>query len=688
MHKHLRLVSAAALCALSLGTGALARPFTAQDMATLERVSDPRLSPDGHYALYDVRSVDYAANKSRHSVWLADVTGHDSPRRLAISDKGVSSARWSPDGNSIYFISDREGDIGQVFKTDLKGETAIQVTATPLEIEAFRLSPDGKMLVVSQAVFTDCPDLACTRDRMAARKARKASGVVYDRLFVRHWDSWADGTRNHLFALPLDGSGLAMGAKPADMMAGFDADTPNKPFGDDEDFAISADSKELAFSAKIAGQTEAWTTNFDLYTVALGTASKPVDLTEANKAWDSAPAFSADGKWAAYRRMVRPGFEADRFHIVLRDQASGAEHEIAANWDRSASAIKWSRDGKTLFVLAEDVGQTKLFALDVKSEKVTALTGPGHVSGFDVGPKGLVYVQDDLSHPAQLFAADLQGGHAHALTNLNADQLKDVQFGEAEQFSFKGWNDETVHGYLVKPADFDASRTYPVAFLIHGGPQGSFGNMFHYRWNAASFAGAGYAVVMVDFHGSTGYGQAFTDAISRHWGDRPLEDLQKGWAFALSKYKFLDGGRACALGGSYGGFMINWIAGNWNQPWKCLVNHDGIFDTRFMGYSTEEQWFSDWENGGAPFEPGTDFTKFNPADHVADWRVPTLVVEGGKDYRVPQEEAIATFTALQRKGIPSKFLYYPDENHWVLKAQNVVEWYDEALSWMNRWTRN
>ena len=687
MHKSLRLASAAALCAV-VSAGALARPFTAQDMATLERVSDPRLSPDGHYALYDVRSVDYAANKSRHAVWLADVTGHDSPRRLAISDKGVSSARWSADGKSIYFISDREGDIGQVFKTDLKGETATQVTSMPLEVEAFKLSPDGKTLVVSQAVFPDCSDFACTKDRLAARKARKASGQVYDRLFVRHWDSWADGTRNHLFALAVDGAGLALGAKPTDMMAGFDADTPNKPFGDDDDFAISADSKELAFSAKIAGQTEAWSTNFDLYTVALGTASKPVNLTDANKAWDAAPVFSTDGKWSAYRRQLRPGAESDRFHIVLRDQSNGQEHEIAAGWDRSASAIKWSQDGKTLFVLAEDIGQTRIFALDVKSEKITALTGPGHVTGFDVGAKGLIYVQDDLSHPAQLFAADLKGGGAHALTNLNAEQLKDVQFGEAEQFSFKGWNDETVHGYLVKPANFDAAHTYPVAFLIHGGPEGSFGNMFHYRWNAASFTGAGYAVVMVDFHGSTGYGQGFTDAINRHWGDRPLEDLQKGWAFALSKYKFLDGGRACALGGSYGGYMINWIAGNWNQPWKCLVNHDGIFDTRFMGYSSEELWFTEWENGGVPYQAETDYLKFNPVDHVAEWRVPTLVVEGGKDYRVPQEEALATFTALQRKGVPSKLLYFPDENHWVLRAQNVVQWYDEVLGWMNRWTKN
>ena len=687
MKTALRLVSAAALCAAGLSFGhADARSFTAKDMATFERVSDPRLSPDGAHALYDLRTVEYDANKSHHAVWLVDTAGKESPRRLAISDKGASNARWSSDGKTIYFISDREGGTDQVFKTDLKGETALQVTAMPFEVEAFRFSPDGKTVVVSQSVFTDCPDLACTKEKLEAKKATKASGVVYDRLFIRHWDSWADGKRNHLFALSLDGNGVATKAKPVDLMAGVDGDTPNKPFGDEDDFAITQDSKELVYSVRIAGQSEAWSTNFDDYGVKLDGSAKPVNLTEANKAWDAAPIFSPDGKSAAYRFQKRAGAESDRYHIMLHDEATGQEHELAADWDHSAGSLKWSADGKTLYTVAEDVGQTKLFAIDVKSSKATALTQEGHVSAFDLSASNLVFVKDDLSHPAQLFAADLKGGHVKALTTLNAEATRDIAWGAAEQFSFKGWNDETVHGYLIKPANFDASKTYPVAFLIHGGPEGSFGNMFHYRWNAEAFSGAGYAVVMVDFHGSTGYGQAFTDAINRHWGDRPLEDLQKGWAFALSQYKFLDGNRACALGGSYGGYMINWIAGNWNAPWKCLVNHDGIFDTRFMGYSTEELWFSEWENGGPAYQAGTDYTRFNPADHVADWRVPTLVVEGGKDYRVPLEQAISTFTALQRKGIPSKFLYYPDENHWVMKPQNAVEWYGEVINWMDRWT--
>ena len=690
MTKTLRI--AASALALSLAAFALAptaqaaRPFTALDMVKLDRVSDPRVSPDGRYVLYAVRTMDFPANKAAMSLWIADLKAKAPPRRLAVSDGGVSAGRWSADGKAIYFVSGRAGGLDQVFRTDVAGEAAVQVTSAPFDVGAYKVADDGKTIVISQAVFPDCADLACTKDRLAAKAAAKTTGVVYDKLFIRHWDTWNDKTQNHLFAIPLDATGAASG-QPVDLMADFDGDSPTKPFGGDEDFAIAVDGKSVAFSAKIAGRDEAWQTNYDVWSAPLDGSAKPANLTAGNKAWDTAPVFSPDGKWSAYRAMKRPGFEADRFGIILRDQASGQERELAPTWDRSADAIAWSRDGKTIYALAQDVGQTRLFAIDAKTAKVTALTGDGHVSGFDVGPQGLVYAHDTLKGPAQLYSLPAKGGAPIKLTDLNSDALKDVAMGEAEQFSFPGWNGETVHGYLVKPVDFDPAKTYPVAFLIHGGPQGSFGNLFHYRWNAQTYAGAGYAVVMIDFHGSTGYGQAFTDAISQHWGDRPLEDLQKGWTHALAKYPFLDKDRACALGGSYGGFMVNWIASQWKEPWKCLVNHDGIFDARFMGYSTEELWFSEWENGGTPWAANTTYSKFNPADHVADWSVPMMVVQGQNDYRVPLEQGIASFTALQRKGVPSQLLYYPNENHWVLKAQNSVQWHTEVQAWLDRWTK-
>ena len=692
MIKSLRFAASAAVLSLVLAGAVHAQAptrshvFTAKDMASLDRLSDPRVSPDGRYVLYSVRSMDYPANKASMSLWIADLKAKIAPRRLKISDGGASSGRWSADGKAIYFTSSRAGGTEQVFRTDLAGESAVQVTSAPFDVLAYKVAPNDKTIVVAQAVFPDCADFACTEARLAAKTATKATGVVYDRLFVRHWDTWNDGTKNHLFAWSLDDKGVASG-QPIDLMKGFDGDTPTKPYGGDEDFAITPDGKTVTFSAKVAGKDEPWTTNYDVWSVALDGSERPRNLTAVNKAWDAAPVFSPDGKWAAYRAMKRPGFEADRFGIIVRDMASGQERELAPAWDRSADAIAWSRDGKTIYATALDVGQGKLFAIDAKTGKVTPLTGEGHVSAFDVGPTGLVYASDSLKSPSELFTLAGKGAPVK-VASVSGEALKDVAWGAPEQFSFKGWNDETVHGFVVKPANFDPAKKYPVAFLIHGGPQGSFSNSWSYRWNPQIYANAGYAVVMVDFHGSTGYGQAFTDAISQHWGDRPLEDLQKGWAFATQKYSFLDADRACALGASYGGYMINWIAGNWNEPWKCLVDHDGVFDTRSMGYATEELWFTEWENGGTPWRPNTTYETFNPVNHVANWSKPQLVIQGQLDYRIPVEQGLSAFTALQRKGVPSKLLYFPNENHWVLKAQNSVQWHKEVLDWLDQWTGN
>ncbi|GAA0535288.1 acylaminoacyl-peptidase [Rhizomicrobium palustre] len=674
-------LTAAALTAL-FAQPTTAEPFTAKLMASLDRLDDPRVSPDGKYVLYDLRTVDFGANKSAHALWLLDLKTK-ATRKLAISQGGTSSGRWGADGN-IYFISSRSGT-AQVYRTGVKGEKAVQVTHAELDVGAFKLSPDSKTLVISQTVFPDCKDIACTVERNKAKETQKTTGVVYDRVFVRHWDEWADGTRNHLYALHLNAQGIAEGA-PIALMADFDGDAPTKPFGGDGDFDISPDSKTLVFSAKIAGKSEPWTTNFDLWQVPLDGSKAPVDLTPTNPAWDAAPAFSPDGKWLAYSAMKRPGFEADRFGLMLRNVATGETHEVAPNWDHSAEGAQWSHDGKRILVASDDIGQHKVFSIDPMNGKVSALTGQGHVGGFDQTPKGLVFAQDTLTSPAQLYVQPF-GGKATRLTHLNADKLKDVPMGAPEQFSFTGWNGETVHGYVVKPAGYQPGKKYPVALLIHGGPQGSMANNFHYRWNAQVYAGAGYAAVMIDFHGSTGYGQAFTDSISQHWGDRPLEDLQKGWSYALDKYDFLDGKRACALGGSYGGFMVNWIAGNWSAPFKCLVSHDGVFDSRGMGYATEELWFDEWERGGTVYDVPQNYERFNPINHVKAWDKPILFVQGGRDYRIPLDQAIGAFTIAQRRGVESKLLYFPDENHWVLKPQNSVQWHDEVLSWLNTHTK-
>ena len=678
-----------ALCALALAFAAAfavvaqARPLTAKDLATLDRLSDPQLSPDGKRVAYDLRTVDYDANTASHAIWVSDV-GAPAPRRLAISEGGATSPRWSADGRFLYFLSGRSGR-DQVWRTDAEGAAAFPVTNLPLDVETFRLSPDGRHIVVAMAVFPDAEDPAATRARRDGLKGEKASGVVYDRIFVRHWDSWADGTRNHLFSLTLYADGLVAGP-PVPLMKGFDGYAPGKPFGGDDDFTIAPDGASVVFSARLAGRSEPWSTNFDLYTVPIDGSAPPKDLTADNLAADAQPVFSPDGETLAWRAQKRPGFESDRFGVWVMSLKTGAKREVAPDWDRSAEWIAWSKSSRFLLVTAEDVGQKRLFLLDLNRGSPKPLTGEGTVSAVSGAGPGMVYALSTLAGPDRFYIFGEDGKSRPLGISTNADKLADVQVSPFEPFTFTGWNGEAVHGYVVKPYGYQAGHKYPVAFLIHGGPQGSFGNGWSYRWNPQVWAGWGYAVVMIDFHGSTGYGQAFTDAISRHWGDRPLEDLQKGWAAALARYDFLDADHACAAGASYGGYMVDWIAGNWSQPWKCLVDHDGVFDTRIMAYTTDIRWFSEWENGGAPWANPDGYERFNPARHVADWTVPMLVIHSGHDYRIPLEQGLGAFTALQRKGVPSQFLTFPDENHWVLKPQNSVQWHETVEAWMKRWT--
>jgi dipeptidyl aminopeptidase/acylaminoacyl peptidase len=656
-------------------------PFTWQDMIGLNRLGDPQVSPDGRWVVYSVTATDVEANRRSGALFMMDLEAPGEPRRLAINEGGANTARWGSDGH-LYFLSGRSGS-SQVWRAAADGTGPVQVTDLPLGVNAYRLSPQADKVAVSLAVFPDCADLACTVDRTRAIADDPSTGLVYDRMFVRHWDTWKDGTQNHLFVVNTDGSGA-----PVMATRGFDGDTPSKPFGDESEFTFAPDGESIVFSARLAGQSEPWSTNFDIYrTNGLSGDGTFENLTVDNDAWDTGPVFSPDGRTLAYRAMARPGFEADKYGVFLRDMETGQVRQIAANWDRSAYSLQWSQDGHTLYTMASDLGQRRLFAIDTRNGVVTPVTGPGTVTAVQLTPSGFVFSQNTLTRPDELFVKTFLGREMpRRITNVNPS-LDDMTFGEPEQFTFPGWNGETVHGYVIKPAGYVEGRRYPVAFIIHGGPQSSFGNGWSYRWNPSTYAGAGYAVVMIDFHGSTGYGQAFTDSISQHWGDRPLEDLQKGWAFAQQRYPFLDGDRACALGASYGGYMVNWIAGNWPGEFKCLVNHDGVFDTFGMGYSTEELWFTEWENGGTPYDNPRAYQQFNPANHVRNWRDPMLVIQGDRDFRIPTAQSLSTFTALQRRGIESRLVVFPDENHWVLKPANSRQWHTEVFGWLDKYLK-
>ena len=654
------------------------RPFDVRDLIAFDRLSEPRVSPDGRQVVFTVSALDLAANKRRSDLWVVGTDG-SGLRPLTRHADNDTSGTWSSDGKAVLFLSTRSGS-SQVWKLPLDGGEAQQLTALPLDVGSFVLSPDGKWLALSMEVFPGTTPEE-TRQRLDDTAAGKATGRIHDRLFFRHWDSWADGRRSHIFVMP------ASGGSPVDVMKDMDADAPSKPFGGRSEYTFTPDSRAIVFGARNAGREEAWSTNFDLFVAPTDGSAAPRNLTSANPAWDAHPAFSPDGRTLAYTAMQRPGFEADRFRIVLRTWPEGTERVLTESWDRSAGDLAWSNDGKTLFTTSDDLGNHALFAIDVASGKVRTVVGKGHVVAPQVNGARLVYLLDTLRGPAELHSVRTDGSDALRLTRFNDERLVALSFGEPSQFTFAGANGHTVYAWIVKPVNFDPTNKYPVAMLIHGGPQGSFGDQFHYRWNPQTYAGRGYVALMIDFHGSTGYGQAFTDAIRGDWGGKPLEDLKLGLAAALEKYPWMDGDRVAALGGSYGGYMVNWIAGQMPDRFRALVTHAGNLDERFAYFATEELWFPEWEHGGTPWENPEGFTRHNPIDYVKNWKTPTLVIHGAKDFRVVETGGFATFTALQRKGIPSRFLYFPDENHWVLKPANSILWHDTVLDWLDQWTR-
>ncbi len=671
------------LCVFSLSLAALAQeethPFSVHDMLAMDRIGDAQVSPDGKYVVFSLRTTDLEGNRGRTDIWIVGIDG-EGLKRLTTNPAADFNPRWSACGKKIFFLSTRSGS-SQVWSIALDGGEAEQVTDLPLNVGNLIVSPAGGMLAFTMEVFPEkgCP--GCTKEELDKRASSPATGRIFDSIFIRHWDTWEDGRRSHLFVWNLKEHKLIK------LMAGMDADTPSQPFGGTEEMTFTQDGKGLVFSANNSGRKEAWSTNWDLWYVPADGSAKPKNITEKNKAWDTQPVFSPDGKTLAYLAMVRPGFESDRYRILLRDWETGKEKALTEKWDRSPGSLTWSADGKTIFVTAANLGQNSLFAVDAATGKAKCLIKMGTIGSVGIAGDRIVCGMDNLKSPVELYSVAADGSDIQQITNINKDKVAAARMGDYEQFTFKGWNDETVYCYIVKPVDFDPAKTYPVAFLIHGGPQGSFGNHFHYRWNPQAYTGAGYAAVMVDFHGSVGYGQAFTDAIRGDWGGKPLVDLQKGLKAALKRYSWMDGKKVAALGASYGGYMINWIAGNWPDRFRCLVNHDGNLDERSAYFDTEELWFPEWEHHGTPWDNPKGYEEQNPVNFVKNWKTPMLVIHGGRDYRVVDTQGMSTFNALQRKGIPSKFLYFPDESHWVLKPANSIQWHNTVIDWIDQWCK-
>jgi dipeptidyl aminopeptidase/acylaminoacyl peptidase len=679
MIKRLALAASVAAAALS-ATPATARPMTATDMQSMRRLGAPSVSPDGRYAIFSLSTTDLAANKRNNVVHILDLKAKGAaPQPLGGITTGAHDAVFGNDG-AIWYLAPVSGQ-DQLFRMAVGGQPA-QLSSLKGDISGFKVSNDGSRLLVWADRDLKCTDFACEDVK---KVDQGGSTREYDQLFVRHWDTWAEpGIRSRIFSFPIEGGKVTGAGVP--VTGALVGDTPSKPFGGGEEVDISADGKTVYFALREAGRIEAKSTNLDIFSVPADGSAQPTNLTADNDGTDNLPTLSPDGKSLAYFSMARAGYEADRQVLKIHDLATGQLRAVTANWDRSVGSIAWAKDGKSILVTADDVMEAPIFRVDAATGKVTRLTGEGHAGNVvPLVGGGAVYTSNSIMAPDDLFRVDAKGKITR-LTDVNHALLAELDPVSFKKFSFKGANGDTVWGFTLKPTA--ATGKLPIAFVVHGGPQGSFGNGWSYRWNPRVFASPGYAVVSVDFHGSTGYGQAFTDAIRNNWGGWPLEDLQKGLAFATSQDPQLDADNACALGASYGGYMMNWIAGNWPDRFKCLVQHDGVFDARAMAYETEELWFDEWEHGGkAYYEDPAAFEKWNPVNHVAQWKTPMLVITGEKDFRIPYTQGIASFTALQRKGVPSKLLVNPDENHWVLKPKNSIRWYGEVFDWLGTYLK-
>ncbi len=680
-----RFLLAAGLAALPLLGAAAPHGLTAADLVSLARVSEPALSPGGRQLVFTLRETDIANDRGRTDLWLLELDGDAPARRLTSHEENDGAADWAGSDRGVYFLSSRSGT-AQVWYLPLGGGEATQVTRLPLEVTSFRASPLGNRLVVAVEVFPDCSDLPCTAKRLEEAKAAQQRGQAHDRLFVRHWDRWMDGRVSQLFSIALDAGPRARG-EPVPLTARVDADVPTMPLGGREDFAFSPDGAQVVFAARVRGRIEPISTNFDIWRVAADGSAQPANLTADNPAWDAQPAFSPDGRLLAHLAMERPGFEADRFRLVVRDAQSGKIRFTTRDWDRSIGGFRFSADSREIYAVADDLGQHPLFAIDLGNGERRKLTTSGNVTGFDVAGERIVFGMQSLSAPADFYLID---GRAPALqvTHVNAARLAEVRFGEYEPFSFAGAAGDTVYGYVMKPWNFTAGQRYPIAFIVHGGPQSSFANTWSYRWNPQVFASAGYVVFMPNPRGSTGFGQEFEDDIIGDWGGRAYEDILKGtdWAEALP---YVAKGRISAAGASYGGYMVNWMQGHTNR-FKAMVSHDGIFNLASAQGATEELWFPNHEFGeGGVTNPETRamLDRWSPHNFADKWQTPMLVVHSQQDFRLDVTEGYQAFTALKVKGVPAKFLYFPDEGHWVLKPRNRRVWWGTVLDWMDQYLR-
>jgi dipeptidyl aminopeptidase/acylaminoacyl peptidase len=646
-----------------------------QDLIRMHRVSEPQISPDGKWVAYTLSTPDLDANRSVSNIWLVPVSAGAS---MQLTQSGHdSSPTWSPDGKTLAFLSSRDGN-SQVYLLSLEGGEAQEFTHLSTGADIVKWSPDGKTIAFTSSVYPDCKDDACNTARDAEKEKNKVKAHVAEHLLYRHWTHWNEGKRGHLFVVSLDAD-----AKPRDLTQGANYDVPPDERGGAEDINFSPDGKEICFTA-VTDKVEAISTNGDLFTVPVG-GGEPKRIT-TQPGFDGNPVYSPDGKYIAYHAQLTAEYEADRWRVMLYDRATGKIENLSEAFDRSAAGLAWSADSKNIFFTAENETLQPIYSLAVSGgslpKKVVAESFNMALSVSGDG-KTLVFERTSLTMPAEVFAASSDGTNVRQLTHQNDSILAALEMNAPETFWFDGANGTKVQAMLIRPPQFDAKKKYPLLVLLHGGPQTMWGNSWGYRWNAQVFSAAGYVTLMINRRGSTGYGQKFTDEITNDWGGKAYVDVMNGVDFTLKKFPFVDGNRMAAAGGSYGGYMADWIATHTGR-FKAIISHASVYDKVAM-YATEELWFEEHDMQGEPWTNPESYRKWAPATYAGDlakYKTPTLVIAGERDYRVPYTQSLEFFNTLQRQGVPSKLVVFPDEGHWVLKPQNSQFWYKTFLDWL------
>lgn len=652
------------------------RAMTADDLWGMKRIGDVILSPDGKTIAYTITTYSMDLNKGNSDIWLMNSDGTNA-RALKSSEKNESQPRFSPDGKKIAYSFDK-----QIWTINTDGSGDKKLTSFYSGASDMEWSKDGKKILFTSSVYPDCVNEECNKSRDEEKEKSKVKASIFTELMYRYWDDWRGEKRSHLFLYDIDKN------EYTDLTLSSTSDVPPVDLGSSNDFSFSPDGKEAALTMNTDKQL-AISTNNDIFLVDLTALNKnqapalrKISVSQGN---DNQPVYSPDGKYIAFRSMERAGFEADRQRIMLYDRKTGNIRELTAGFDRSAGELTWSPDSRYIYFDAANELFNSIYRADITTGKVETVLNDHYNNAISVSPDGkmLYFKQQRIDLPYEIFSSAIDGKNVKQLTSVNSKILDQLALGQLESIWYEGAEGAKVQAVMVKPPLFDPSKKYPVVFLFHGGPQGHWADEFHFRWNVQMFAAPGYLVIAPNPRGSVGYGQKFTDEISGDWGGKAYVDLMQGYDYVINKFDFADKNNTFAAGASYGGYMISWVAGHTDR-FNALVCHDGVFNMESMYGTTEEIWFPEWEMKGTPWTNREMYRKWSPHQYAENFKTPMLVIHGGMDFRVPEEQAFQLFTTLQRLGVESKFLYFPEESHFVTKPQNSRLWWNTIYDWFGK----